>query len=204
MYGRAAGEGWREWQLPPRRVPAGKIMVIDDDTAYGYGRDPELYCNSSVLEYQLYAADKGYSEERTKKLGNAKDDTVNWKNRQKLSKEELTALLYRWKIEHPPFAVSAMVASRNMLFAAGPPDIVNEKEMWGRSNEEEYQRLMAEQAELLDGKEGAMLWAVSKKDGQKLSEQKLDSIPVWDGMAAADSKLFMSMMDGTVRCFAGK
>ena len=32
---------------------------------------------------------------------------------------------------------------------------------------------------------GGLLWAVSPKDGSRLTDYKLDSPPVWDGMAAA-------------------
>ena len=30
IYGRAAGEGWAEFQYPPKRVPCGRILCIDD------------------------------------------------------------------------------------------------------------------------------------------------------------------------------
>lgn len=42
--------------------------------------------------------------------------------------------------------------------------------------------------------------AVSAKDGKTISEQKLDELPVFDGMIAADKKLFTSMIDGSVVC----
>ena len=38
-------------------------------------------------------------------------------------------------------------------------------------------------------------------DGTKLSELKLDAPPVFDGMAAAGGKLYLSCLDGKLRCF---
>ena len=63
---------------------------------------------------------------------------------------------------------------------------------------------LSEQSELLRGKDGARLWAVSAKDGRKLSELRLDSLPVWDGMIAAGGKLYLTTMNGEVACFSGK
>ena len=40
-------------------------------------------------------------------------------------------------------------------------------------------------------------------DGARLAEYKLASPAVWDGMAAAHGKLFVSTADGSVLCFAG-
>jgi hypothetical protein len=45
------------------------------------------------------------------------------------------------------------------------------------------------------------MWAVSAKSGEKLKEFKLDSLPVWDGMAASKGQLYMSTMNGELLCF---
>ena len=52
-----------------------------------------------------------------------------------------------------------------------------------------------------EGRKGAVMWAVSVEDGTKLSEIKLDTEPVFDGMIAAGSKLFTSCRDGSLICF---
>ncbi|MBC8876893.1 MAG: hypothetical protein H8E44_46285, partial [Planctomycetes bacterium] len=51
---------------------------------------------------------------------------------------------------------------------------------------------------------GGTLWAVSAESGQKLSELELDTIPVFDGMAAARGRLFLSGVTGQVMCFGGE
>ncbi|MHC4432538.1 MAG: hypothetical protein ACYTBS_11930, partial [Planctomycetota bacterium] len=48
---------------------------------------------------------------------------------------------------------------------------------------------------------GGILWLASAKDGSKIAEYKLDAAPAWDGMAAANGRLFISLRDGSVRCF---
>ena len=53
------------------------------------------------------------------------------------------------------------------------------------------------------GKKGGVLWAVSSADGKKVSEYTLDAPPVFDGMAAANGKLFLATTDGTVVCLKG-
>jgi len=54
-----------------------------------------------------------------------------------------------------------------------------------------------------EGRMGGMIWVASCEDGSKIAEYQLDSPAVWDGMAAAGGKLFLSSCDGTVQCLAG-
>ena len=66
-----------------------------------------------------------------------------------------------------------MVLANDTLFVAGPPDVADEHALWGRSNEPVFGEKMRAQTEALEGKQGAILWAVSAKDGKKLGELKL-------------------------------
>jgi hypothetical protein len=50
---------------------------------------------------------------------------------------------------------------------------------------------------------GAAIWVVTASDGAKVTEYKLESEPVWDGMAASNGRLFVSMADGSVSCWKG-
>jgi hypothetical protein len=93
-----------------------------------------------------------------------------------------------------------MVLSGGILFVAGPPDVVDEKEIWGKYHMSWYQGKIKEQVEALSGDQGALLLAVSSTTGERLSEYRLDALPVFDGMAAAGGRLFMSMKDGSVLC----
>ncbi len=54
-----------------------------------------------------------------------------------------------------------------------------------------------------EGRLGGSVWICSETDGSKVAEYKLDAPVVWDGMAAAGAKLFLSTCDGSILCFAG-
>jgi hypothetical protein len=53
------------------------------------------------------------------------------------------------------------------------------------------------------GNEGGLLWAVSADNGEKLAAYPLDAPPAWDGMAAANSRLYLSTTSGSIICFKG-
>ena len=220
IYGRAAGEGWAEFQFPPKRVPCGRIMCIDEKNAYAYGRDPELVCNTSVTEHRLYSAGKT----PTRKVGIPRlegkwiqgkylpkdkknllaGNTVDWKQLAKQPKDKLSALDYNWIEEEPEIMAKAMVLANDRLFVAGPRDVVDEKKMWGRSNEEIFRKKMKEQTEWLKGMHGGVLQVFDKKDGKKLAQHKLDYLPTFDGLVAAEGRLYMITVDGRVICFGKK
>jgi len=217
IYGRAAGEGWAEFQLPPKRVPCGRIMCIDEDNAYSYGRDPELLCNTSVSEYRLFSAGKRPQRkvgiprlEGTWIKGKYPSDnplaahSVDWKQLAQQPREKLSALDYNWILEEPEILAKAMVLANDRLFIAGPRDVADEKELWGRSNEKIFQEKMAAQAAWFKGEHGGIMQVFSKKDGRKLAEKKLAYLPAFDGLVAANGKLYMITECGSVLCYEGK
>ena len=67
----------------------------------------------------------------------------------------------------------------------------------------EVQKKLAEQRSLIRDAKGGMIHAVSAGNGKKLSELKLESIPVWDGMIAAQGRLYISSLDGSIVCLGG-
>ncbi len=93
----------------------------------------------------------------------------------------------RWSIQ-VPVRIQAMVVAGETLFVAGTPDVVDPDDPWAA----------------MDGRKGGLLWAVSTTDGKRLAEYKLDSPPVFDGMAAANGRLYISTKDGSVVCFGGE
>ena len=64
--------------------------------------------------------------------------------------------------------------------------------------------VLAEQAAAFDGQRGGLLWAVSKEDGARQKQIDLDTTPVWDGMAAAEGRLFLATTNGYVTCYTGR
>ncbi|MFQ6035778.1 MAG: PQQ-binding-like beta-propeller repeat protein [Sedimentisphaerales bacterium] len=215
IYGKNAGEGWGEWFQPGRLVPSGRILCVDDDTVYAYGRHPWYLCNSSVLEYRLYAADKASSaadpdgvatggRQPGKKSSKIPRDTVDWKSRSNFPMHMLTKVSFKWVTEQPAVVVQAMVVADKILFVAGPPDVDDEHAGWGKHLDPQIGAKHRQQVEAYEGKMGGILWAVSAVDGRRLAEYKLDSVPVFDGMAAANGRLYLAMKNGRVLCLAEK
>lgn len=87
-----------------------------------------------------------------------------------------------------PVRMRAMVLAGGHLFVAGPPDVVDPKDPMAS----------------FEGRVGSELLVFSKKDGSKLAQYQLDSPPVFDGMAAANGRLYLSTLDGKIVCFAAK
>ena len=52
----------------------------------------------------------------------------------------------------------------------------------------------------LDGQYGAVQWAGSTSNGEKRLRFNLDSQPVFDGMIAANGRLFIATKDGGLTC----
>jgi len=109
---------------------------------------------------------------------------------------------HHWTQDVPLFA-RAMVLADGKLFVAGPEDLLDEEQAFKQIDDPNVRPKLDEQTTSLEGKKGAMLWAVSTTNGEKLSEHRLDSPPIFDGMAAAGGKLYMATQDGHVICLAG-
>ncbi|MBN1421384.1 MAG: PQQ-binding-like beta-propeller repeat protein [Planctomycetes bacterium] len=81
----------------------------------------------------------------------------------------------------------ALVATDEILFAAGPPDVVDPKDPLGA----------------FEGRKGGALVALDARSGDLLGERALDAPPVFNGMAAAGGRLYIASTDGTLSCFGG-
>jgi len=112
------------------------------------------------------------------------------------------AVTHDWS-QQLPLMVRAMVLAGKTLFIAGPPDVVDEQKAFYQPDDAAIRAGLAQQRAALDGRQGALLWAVSAADGTRLAEYKLDCLPRWDGMAAANGRFYLSTTDGKVLCFAG-
>ena len=107
----------------------------------------------------------------------------------------------KWKQDIPIY-VRAMVLAKNKLFVVGPPDIIDEEETFQQLTEkdEAVEKLLAEQDEVLQGKNGAKLLTINIDSGNIEHTLQLDSLPSWDGLAGANGRLFLSTADGQVLC----
>ncbi|MGD8240224.1 MAG: hypothetical protein PVH68_16840 [Armatimonadota bacterium] len=77
------------------------------------------------------------------------------------------------------------VKSGGALFIAGMPNEFPEDDFY----------------RAVEGRAGGMLLVASAGDGKALKTYRLDSPPVWDGLAAANGRLVMSLASGQVQCW---
>ncbi len=209
LYGSTFTSGCNQWHEAGRYVPAGRIMVFDDDSIYGFGRKRGYFAWSSVLEYHFFATNRNYDPEDARAgYATVKEKDADYVKRLRFDRlfardnlPKHSKLEYSWSKEDPPFQARALVLANRTLFAAGPPDVADEEEVFGNYNDADVRATLERQKRAFAGKEGALLWAVSATDGKKLSELEIGSPPVFDGMAAANGKLYLAAMDGSVSCF---
>jgi len=129
------------------------------------------------------------------KLGPAKSASA----KRRTKRPAAAGFLHRWAHD-VPMIVRAMVLADAILFIAGPPDLLDEEQAKTRTPTPEIQaRIAAQEASLL-GKKGSIMWAVSTKDGAKLAEYTLESMPVFDSLIAANARLYWTTTDGRVMC----
>jgi hypothetical protein len=219
VYGRSFAQGAGGWPVAGRFAPGGRLLVFDDATVYGFGRRPDHYKWTTPLEYHFFAASKQPqtvvakpNPEAAKKRAAMTPEQLAAAKAKRAAKgakadaqaaANVTQIRYQWS-EPLPLFVRAMLMSGDKLFIAGPPDIVDEEDAFARWGDAEVLARLREQSEILQGRKGASLWAVSAKDGKKLAEYQLDTLPVFDGMAAANQRLYLVTTDGRVLCFAGR
>jgi outer membrane protein assembly factor BamB len=84
-----------------------------------------------------------------------------------------------------PVRVNAMVATDELLFVAGPPDVVDPKDPLAA----------------FEGRKGGVLSAVDTATGETRWDYSLPAPPVFNGMAAARGRLYLAMQDGSIACF---
>ncbi len=213
-YGRRTTGGYGGWFQAGRYVPSGRILCFDDEAVYGYGRKPEYMVNSSVVEYQLFAANKAVRPEdiaATQKTERALSQrrpersaaSSDWRARWFYSKQELSAACLQWEVDQPAVFARAMCIAGDRLFVAGPPDVVDERYAYHNPDDPDVRALLARQEEAYAGGRGGQLWVVNKADGKPVARYMLDTIPAFDGMAAAAGRLYLSTVDGRVMSFTG-
>jgi outer membrane protein assembly factor BamB len=166
------------WCQTASQFPVGRIMVCDDSVIYAFGRtihNNYVHFNDNPgPDHRLYAINR----ERPAKPAGRKPPAVPGAPQARIQSE------WRWSND-VPLQVRAMVLAADTLFIAGPSG--------------DYRDM-----EAFEGKKGVVLWAVSKSDGAKLAECALPSVPVFDGMAAAQGRLYMAMRNGSVLCLGEK
>jgi len=81
-----------------------------------------------------------------------------------------------------------MAVGGNTLLCAGTPDVIDPREPWAA----------------YEGRRGGKLFALNTTDGAKKLERELDAAPVYDGMAIACDRLYLSLTSGKILCLGGR
>jgi len=197
VYGRAFASGAGGYHQAGRVAPAGRILVFDDETVYGYGRLWRYYRWTTPLEFHLFATKK--QPEIVKAGTERKPIKKKGKRTGRSRVRSVTRFMTSWSADTSVQA-TAMVLAGDALFVTGPPDVVDEEKSVRALSDPEMQTKLAEQSAAFEGKHGALLVAVSPSDGRKLAAYRLDSMPRFDGMIAAGGALYLSTVDGKVVC----
>jgi hypothetical protein len=198
-YGRAWASGAGGYHQAGRVIPAGRPLVFDNETVYGYGRLWQYYRWTTPLEFSLFAAKKQPEIVR----GGTERKTVKKDGKRVGSKASpVTRFVQDWS-DDISVQVNSMVLTDNALFVAGPPDVVDEEAAVTALLDAETQKKLAEQSAAFEGRRGALLMAVSRDGGDKLAAYRLDFVPRFDGLIAANGRLYVSTLGGQVLCLSG-
>jgi outer membrane protein assembly factor BamB len=89
----------------------------------------------------------------------------------------------RWD-KKVPVRPRALLLARRHLFLAGAPDVAAQEDPWAA----------------FEGRDKGVLYVLSREDGSKVAEYQLPAAPVYDGLAAAGGRLFLTLTNGSVIC----
>ena len=193
QVGTSMSSGWGGWTKAGRRVPAGRLLVADDTRVYGYGRNqydiPGAHVGVDGREawgpvgkgqgpwthYRLFsrALETPAAKPPRKEAGGKVAGKPDWSCR-------------------IPVVGRAMVLAGDTLFVAGPSHAVGDIP--------HDPSAVDPLADALETDRGGRLLAVSARDGKTVADVALDHPPVFDGMAVADGRLYLSTKGGEIVC----
>ncbi|MBM3472743.1 MAG: hypothetical protein FJX75_05655, partial [Armatimonadetes bacterium] len=175
IFGTHFYSGYIGWYFAGREAPAGRLLALDDTSIYGFGYKPAFYRGATDRQYHLFGLN------RADQPSQPPPDYARANRDYPPSGPGKYLLTQRWA-QDVPLLVRAMALAGKTLFIAGPSE-----------------KALRSQA-VFDGKQGALLRAVSTDTGEALSEYRLDSLPAYDGMAVANGLLYLATQDGKLLC----
>ncbi len=205
------GKRWPGFYFAQQSPKAGQILVFDENTTYAVKYFYRRHQWSPLLipadqGYLLFADDNG-NEPSFPKQGE-KPGFLEWLPKESVKDsyrrggqgvEKGTGYVRqspeKWQ-SLVPLRIRAMVLARaagagqtgDLLFAAGQPDVIDPEDPLAS----------------FEGRKGALLNLYSAQDGTLLKSTALTSVPAFDGMVAANHRLYMTTQDGKLLCMAGR
>jgi outer membrane protein assembly factor BamB len=195
---------WPGFQLANQSSKSGQLLVVDSDNTYAvqpfYRRNVHSPMFFPAKEGYLLFADKNSNEPQIvgepgarkplawlPQSGYARRDGERPLDSEAFGLDKMIGYTRAdpplWKL-WLSVRIHAMVKAGDTLFAAGAPDVLDDKDPYAA----------------FEGRKGAKLVSVSAKDGKKLTEQPLGAPPVFDGLIAAGGRLLMALEDGSLLC----
>jgi outer membrane protein assembly factor BamB len=195
---------WPGFQLANQAPKSGQLLVMDDQQTYAvrvfYRRNTHSPMFFPETEGYLVFADRNTNEPQIVGEPGSREP-IRWLPQSDYSRgrgDEVRALdseafgldkmVGYTRAEPPvwmtwlPVRVRAMVKAGETLFAAGAPDVLDPEDPLAA----------------FEGRRGARLVALSAADGRQLSELDLEHPPVFDGLIAAEGRLYAALQDGSL------
>ncbi|MBN1853693.1 MAG: PQQ-binding-like beta-propeller repeat protein [Pirellulales bacterium] len=198
---------WPGFQLANQSPKSGQLLVTDATTTYAvkvfYRRNVHSPMFFPGKEGYLLFADRNTNEPQIVGESGARRP-VPWLPQSDYSRAQgneirllgspafgLDKMIGYTRAEPPlwscwiPVRVQAMVKTSNLLFVAGPPDIFDPQDPFAA----------------FEDRKGGRLIVISPQDGNIITEKELASPPIFDGLIAADGRLYMATCNGKILCF---
>ncbi len=197
---------WPGFQLANQAPKTGQLLVVDDEKTYavrvfyhrnvhspmffpgkkGYlifaddnSNEPQIVGEKGAVEPLRWLPQSDYSRARGKSIAKLESKAFGLDKMMGYTRAK-PPVWTQWQ----PVRVRAMVKAGDNLFIAGAPDLFNAEDPFAP----------------FEGRSGAHLVALDATDGKQLSKLPLASPPIFDGMIAADGKLYIATTDGSVIC----
>jgi hypothetical protein len=197
---------WPGFQLANQASKTGQLLVVDDKKTYAV----RVFYRRNVHSTMFFPGREGYllfadlntnepqivgeqgSREPVRWLPQSDYSRARGKEMRKLESEAfgLDKMIGYTRAEPPvwmqwlPVRIRAMVKAGDILFVAGAPDVFDPKDPYAA----------------FEARKGAKVVAISASDGKKLADYDIDSPPVFDGMIAANGRLYITTQTGRVLC----
>ena len=171
------GPTWTGFNHANLASKSGQILVIGPENTYSL----KAYTSRYPLSPKLDPATKGYLLVADDNSNEPTLDPRAWaKDKGMGFSRGAPPEWHQWL----PVRVVAMTLAGDTLVVCGPPDVVK----------------AGDPMAAFEGRLGSELWTVSATNGETISKQKLDEMPLFDGIIAADDQLYLSTQAGEVIC----
>ena len=204
MYGNDSLGGCWGFPIPSFVNPSGQILCLSGDRVYGYGR--QFYNEGKEPFMHLFA---------TSKNPDSIPYTEYFKNRKKKDRrggphigQGVASVPEKVWEKSIDLYVRAMLAGKNrdpekgdLMCAVGFPEVIDEYDavsLIDRQQEAFELDKIYQKEKAVKGELGAKFIVVSAENGKLISETELDSPAVFDGMAAANDRIFISDVSGNI------